>query len=75
MRKYGPKQLRKAGEAMFGPRWQTDLARALKLSDARRIREWIKGDRKIPDGIWPEVVELLKFRKIKIDAVLKDMEG
>ncbi len=59
-----------AGEALFGPRWQTDLARELKLSSPRRVRQWIKGERAIPLGIWPEICELLEKRKIQINQVI-----
>lgn len=31
------------GRALYGERWQTDLARDLGLSDGRRIRQWLSG--------------------------------
>ncbi len=63
-----------AGEALYGDRWQTDLTRALGLKDARRIRQWISGDRPIPDGVWSDICDLLHKRKIHIDDVLKKLE-
>ena len=43
-----PAELKKAGEALYGPRWQTALARALGVN-ARTVRRWAYGDRRIPE--------------------------
>jgi DNA-binding transcriptional regulator YiaG len=42
-----PKQLERAGKALFGPLWQSALARALYV-DSRTVRRWLAGDREIP---------------------------
>ena len=77
MKNYGPKELEAAGIALFGPRWQTNLARELGLSDARRIRQWMATDktnrRPIPDGIWGDIASLLELRKKNINRVLRDL--
>lgn len=70
---YGPSELAKAGETLFGDRWQTDLSRALKLSDARRIRQWMAGERPIPVGVWADICGLLRHRQTSIQAVLKSL--
>lgn len=36
-------ELAAIGEALYGPEWQSPLARALSV-DARRVREWFAGD-------------------------------
>ncbi len=41
-----PADLRKIGEALYGPCWQTKLARALPVT-TRTIRYWLSGKRKI----------------------------
>jgi hypothetical protein len=41
-----PAELRKIGEALYGPRWQTPLSRALPVS-TRTIRYWLTGKRAI----------------------------
>jgi hypothetical protein len=41
-----PGELRKIGEFLYGPCWQTPLARALPVS-TRTIRYWLSGKRKI----------------------------
>lgn len=63
----------KAGRSLYGDRWQTDLARDLGLSDGRRIRQWLSGDRPIPDGVWNDIAELLTDRKILIDEALSEL--
>lgn len=64
-----------AGNALYGERWQTNLARDLNLSDARRIRQWLSDDRPIPDGIFNDIAELLTSRKINIDNVLNELNS
>ena len=51
-----------AGRALYGDRWQTDLAAALGISDARRVREWLSGARRIPPGIWSDIILLIDNR-------------
>lgn len=74
-RKYGPEQLELAGKTLFGDRWQTDLSNALRLSDPRRIRQWMAGERKIPVGVWADVCALLRQRQVSIRDLLHDMTG
>lgn len=65
-------RLRRCGEALYGDRWQTDIARDLGLGDARRIRQWMAGERPIPAGVWDDLAALLIKRKTLIDAILSD---
>lgn len=57
-----------AGRALYGDRWQTDTAAALGLSDARRIRQWLTGDRRVPPGIWADLLVLMEKRGAEIAA-------
>lgn len=57
------------GKVLYGERWQTDLARDLKLSDARRIRQWVAGERNMPTGIRSELAALLRERARVIRVV------
>lgn len=70
---YGANELSAAGHALYGERWQTDLARDLGLGDARRIRQWLAGERPIPPGVWGDVAGLLRHRQMSIDSVLKSL--
>ena len=49
-----PDLLRETGEALFGPRWQCELARALGVSD-RTMRRWANGEWPIPGAIVDEL--------------------
>ena len=63
-----PTQLEQAGAVLFGPRWQTDLARALGVSD-RSMRRWANGANPLPDGLRAEILELLRARITEIEKV------
>ena len=56
-----PKQLKSAGEALYGPRWQSALARRLGVDD-RTVRRWLAGDREIPGPAIAAIDLLLKYR-------------
>ena len=47
--------------------------RIVEVSDGRRIRQWLSGDRPIPDGIWKDIARLLTERKSVIDDALCDL--
>lgn len=70
---YGKDELIKAGQALFGDRWQTGLASALGLSDARRIRQWLSGDRPIPTGVRADIAGLLRHRQISISNLIDNL--
>lgn len=70
---YGADELAAAGSALYGDRWQTDLARDLGLSDGRRIRQWLAGERPIPPGVWSDIAGLLRHRQMSIQSVLNDL--
>lgn len=64
------KLLRDAGEALYGPRWQSDLARDLHVSD-RTIRRWISGADDLPAGVALDLLRLCDERAQALD----DMRG
>jgi hypothetical protein len=70
---YGPAELERAGKVLFGDRWQTDLADALDLSDARRIGQWMAKERPLPVGVWADICGLLRHRQMSIDKVLQGL--
>lgn len=73
-RVFGPAELAEAGEALYGERWQTDLARDLGLSDARRVRQWMAEDRPIPVGVWADITRLLRERGLKALAIASRLD-
>jgi len=50
-----PDELAEIGERLYGKRWQTALARRIKV-DARTVRRWLAGKRKIR----PQVAEHIR---------------
>lgn len=73
IKNYGPTELAMIGEMLFGGQWQTDLAKAINISDARRIRAWMAGERKIPAAVWHDIAALLRSKQTTIGAALKSM--
>lgn len=63
-----PALLRDAGVALYGPRWQSDLARDLDVAD-RTVRRWLVGYTPIPDALAGEVRALLKERGLALAIV------
>jgi hypothetical protein len=57
--------LRAAGAALYGQRWQSDLARDLGVA-IRSVQRWDAGSHPIPDTIWSELCTLLKVRAVEI---------
>lgn len=53
-------ELRAAGERLYGPEWQTALARRLRTTD-RTVRRWAAGAAEIP-GPAEAAIELLLER-------------
>lgn len=66
-----PALLRSVGLALYGPHWQTFLARDLEVSD-RTIRRWAGGMYPIPD-IRAELFLLLRDRREKVAALMAEL--
>lgn len=67
-----PTLLREAGEALYGPRWQSDLARDLGVAD-RTVRRWHAGSHDISDGAWADLRALLTQRRAALGEVAKKL--
>ncbi len=65
-----PQLLREAGEALYGPRWQSDLSRDLNVSD-RTMRRWAAGEWDVPQTAQAELRTLLSARRASIADVLE----
>ena len=64
--------LRCAGEALYGPRWQSNLARALGCND-RTMRRYAAGTRELPPAKWQEIHAMLLTRADDLRAVADDL--
>jgi hypothetical protein len=58
--------LQRIGEALYGPRWQTDLSRDIGVAD-RTIRRWIADPSDIPDGAWQDILSTIERRAVEVD--------
>lgn len=56
------------GEALYGPRWQSELARDLEVS-ARTVRRWAAGTHEAPSGLWVDLLRLTQERAAVLDAL------
>ena len=63
---------REAGEALFGPRWQSEMARALDISD-RTVRRWDEGSYPVPPGAWADIRALLRDRRMAMATVRRKL--
>lgn len=56
------------GEALYGPQWQSALARDLGVAD-RTVRRWVAGASPVPAGLYLDLLRLVQER----GAVLDDL--
>lgn len=62
------------GQALYGERWQSPLARDLGVSD-RTMRRWVAGQFPVPVGVRAELVTLLKERGVMLDALAERLSS
>lgn len=67
-----PEQLTAAGVALYGDQWQSNLARRLNI-DSRRIRQWLSGERPLPEWLPSELSALLTQNIEECTRVLNDL--
>lgn len=60
--------LTETGEALYGPQWQSPLARDLGCN-VRTIQRWVAGVNEPPDGIWMDLLRLSQERAMMLDAL------
>jgi len=61
-----------AGEALWGPHYRSELARACKVH-LRTAMRWDRGESQIPEEVWIVLTKLLIKRKDQIDKLLGKM--
>lgn len=60
------------GEALYGPRWQTDLANDLDVAD-RTLRRWIANESAIPAGVWEQLFSKLQGRRVLLADLCEEI--
>lgn len=68
-----PTELSRVGEALFGARWQTEMALAVGVAD-RTVRRWAAGDTAVPSAIVPKLVAALKRRRGDLRRELRELD-
>ena len=68
-----PTLLTKCGEALYGPRWQSELSRDLDVDD-RTMRRWVSGDSPVPVGVNVDLLRLLTERAADIDDLVPQVK-
>jgi hypothetical protein len=62
----------RAGRALYGDRWQTQLAQALGVAD-RTVRRWAAGEQAVPDGAAADIYTLVVERRAELEDIAGDM--
>lgn len=58
------------GQALWGTQWQTDMAKALDVSD-RTVRRWVAGTTPIPRGIYADLIRVMTERQADLDDLIE----
>lgn len=57
-----------SGEALYGSRWQSDMARDLGVSD-RTVRRWVADSSAVPPGVYVDLLRITIERAAALDAL------
>lgn len=66
--------LAKAGKALFGPHWQSEMAKVLKCAD-RTIRRYTAGTSDIPADLWPKLLAVLDQRALEVTEIREHVQA
>lgn len=64
--------LREVGEALYGPLWQSELARQRDIG-LRRVQRMAAGESPVPVGVWAELRGDLQERQREIAALIRKL--
>ena len=59
------------GRALYGERWQTDLSKALGVSE-RTVRRWVAGQEP-PPGAWADMARVAESKAAELQRLARDM--
>lgn len=62
------------GSALWGPQWQSPMARALGVN-LRTVQRWAAGDHPVPASITEELTGQLRRHHARIAAMLDGKDG
>lgn len=58
------------GEALYGPLWQSPMARDLGVA-VRTVQRWAAGDTEPATGVWDDLRRLMAARGKQLDGLVK----
>ena len=64
--------LQQVGQALYGDRWQTDMARALGVND-RTVRRWVSGADEPRPGVYTDLHRLVLERAAELDDLIEPL--
>lgn len=67
------KLLHDTGAALYGPRWQSEVARELQVSD-RTVRRWASGAIDVPAGVYVDLLRIATERAAELDALIERLK-
>lgn len=67
------KLLRDVGEGLYGPRWQSNIAHDLGVSD-RTIRRWASGVDDVPPGVYMDLLRIVVERQSDLDLIVERLK-
>lgn len=67
------KLLHDVGEGLYGPRWQSDLARDLGTS-IRTIQRWSAGAADVPTGVFVDLLRIVTERQSDLDRIAERLK-
>lgn len=73
MKVMSPQDLRFYSEAIFGNRWQSNLAEELGV-DRRRVNDYLNNKGKLSDSLVEEIERLLHEKKAEINLAIQTFE-
>jgi transposase-like protein len=59
-----------SGEALYGERWQSELARDLGVAD-RTVRRWVAGATPVPPGVFADLLRMVVERQATLDDLVR----
>lgn len=65
--------LNECGAALYGPRFQRELARDLGVNE-RTVRRWVAGDTEIPVGVLADLERLLVERRKSVHVLISKVQ-
>lgn len=66
--------LKLTGEALYGPQWQSQLARDLNCN-VRTVQRWAAGSHEPPPSIWQAVREVVQERQEALAGLLNPLSA